>query len=293
MTASISISFSEIEEGGSNTFTLSYKGYGNFDAFVSIIHAETSASDVALSLIGSSSAQINSYREVSRMYRLTAVQDDLIEPDESFQISIQLYNATFPDGSSLRSIPLMILDRMGTSVRSPVSFVLPENGFTTDLILTGQGSIDATGNSLDNVLTGTVGNNLLSGQDGNDTLIGGGGNDTLIGGTGHNRAVFDVDLADITVTGPRTDLVISHGGQSTLVREIQEFSFRDGLHALSEVLALRANVITDRPGNDMILGTSGADLIEISTGRNSAWAGLGMDTVIGGTGNDILGGGRR
>lgn len=51
--------------------------------------------------------------------------------------------------------------------------------------------IDATGNSLDNVLTGNSGDNVLNGLAGDDTLIGGEGEDNLIGGEGDDIFVFD------------------------------------------------------------------------------------------------------
>ena len=46
--------------------------------------------------------------------------------------------------------------------------------------LTGAAAINATGNTLDNMLTGNSGNNVLSGGAGNDTMIGGLGNDTYV-----------------------------------------------------------------------------------------------------------------
>ena len=49
-----------------------------------------------------------------------------------------------------------------------------------NLSLTGVAAINATGNTLDNVLTGNSGNNVLSGGTGNDTMIGGLGNDTYV-----------------------------------------------------------------------------------------------------------------
>ncbi len=55
-----------------------------------------------------------------------------------------------------------------------------------NLILTGTGAINGTGNSLDNVLTGNTGANTLIGGNGNDTLIGGNGNDILTGGNGND-----------------------------------------------------------------------------------------------------------
>jgi Ca2+-binding RTX toxin-like protein len=54
----------------------------------------------------------------------------------------------------------------------------------TDLILTGSGQINGSGNTNANRITGNLANNQLSGGAGMDTLIGGAGMDTLIGGAG-------------------------------------------------------------------------------------------------------------
>lgn len=74
------------------------------------------------------------------------------------------------------------------TVRSSVSWAL---GATLEnLTLTGSDAINATGNSLANVLTGNAGNNLISGGGGADTLYGGGGDDTLAPGD-NNFALAD------------------------------------------------------------------------------------------------------
>jgi hypothetical protein len=56
-----------------------------------------------------------------------------------------------------------------------------------DLVLTGSGDIDATGNALANTLTGNDGANVLEGKLGNDTLIGGAGADTYRFGRGDGQ----------------------------------------------------------------------------------------------------------
>ena len=56
-----------------------------------------------------------------------------------------------------------------------------------NLTLTGTADINATGNTLANILVGNDGNNILSGSSGNDTLDGGAGNDTLTGGAGRDQ----------------------------------------------------------------------------------------------------------
>ena len=59
------------------------------------------------------------------------------------------------------------------------------------LTLLGAVNADGTGNSLDNVLTGSNGANGLSGGAGNDILIGGTGRDVLTGGAGADSFVFN------------------------------------------------------------------------------------------------------
>ncbi|MFT4151059.1 MAG: M10 family metallopeptidase C-terminal domain-containing protein [Paracoccaceae bacterium] len=73
-------------------------------------------------------------------------------------------------------------DSGSDTVMSSVSFKLLPN--LEDLVLTGSGAINGTGNARDNTLAGNSGANLLSGEAGNDVLSGGAGADTLVGGTG-------------------------------------------------------------------------------------------------------------
>jgi ELWxxDGT repeat protein len=57
---------------------------------------------------------------------------------------------------------------------------------TTNLVLTGNWTINGTGNALANTITGNANNNILNGGAGNDTIIGVAGNDTLNGGLGND-----------------------------------------------------------------------------------------------------------
>ncbi len=80
------------------------------------------------------------------------------------------------------------------TVRAYISYDLGEN--VEKLSLRGSANLNATGNSLNNLIAGNAGNNILNGLTGNDTLVGyagndifanSGGNDTLIGGAGNDR----------------------------------------------------------------------------------------------------------
>ncbi|MCZ8192386.1 MAG: hypothetical protein O9326_22355, partial [Microcystis sp. LE19-338.1B] len=64
------------------------------------------------------------------------------------------------------------------TVQAAISYTLPNN--VENLLLTGTGNLNGTGNGLNNQITGNSGNNTLNGAAGRDTLTGGVGTDTDI-----------------------------------------------------------------------------------------------------------------
>ncbi|WP_459660980.1 BapA prefix-like domain-containing protein [Acinetobacter calcoaceticus] len=91
-----------------------------------------------------------------------------------------------------------------------VDSFLESGRYVEDLELVGSAHLNATGNTLDNLLTGNSGNNVLNGREGNDTYMTNEGADTILfqllnsqdatGGNGHDT-VLDFTLGDV-----RTDL---------------------------------------------------------------------------------------
>ncbi len=75
------------------------------------------------------------------------------------------------------------------TVRSRVSWSLNDN--VERLVLLGNNSTSASGNKLNNTLTGNNAANNISGGLGNDLLIGKGGSDNLTGGQGADTFVLD------------------------------------------------------------------------------------------------------
>lgn len=83
------------------------------------------------------------------------------------------------------------------TVNSSISYTLTSN--VENLNLTGGADINATGNTLNNILTGNTANNALNGKAGNDTLDGGAGNDTLTGGTGNDTFILGRGYGNDTI----------------------------------------------------------------------------------------------
>jgi Ca2+-binding RTX toxin-like protein len=93
------------------------------------------------------------------------------------------------------------------TVNASATYTLLAN--VENLIVIGAGTINATGNSLDNIITGGTGDNIITGNGGNDTLSGGQGTDTLNAGlTGNNVYNFIRDDAiDNIVDGGGNDIL--------------------------------------------------------------------------------------
>ncbi|MEO0793006.1 MAG: calcium-binding protein, partial [Pseudomonadota bacterium] len=135
-----------------------------------------------------------------------------------------------------------------------------------NLTLTGTADIDATGNSLANVLTGNAGSNTLNGAIGADTMIGGAGDDTYVVDNGFDSV--------IELAGEGTDSVLS----STNFRLWQKSQNIENL-----TLTGTANVTGD--------GNALANTITGNAGNNSMNGGYGNDTLDGAEGSDRLTGG--
>lgn len=156
------------------------------------------------------------------------------------------------------------------TVMSSVSYSIDDaiNGrqFIENLTLTGAASINATGNSLANVLTGNSGANILDGGLGIDTLIGGLGNDTYIITAG------DTITEDVS------------GGTDTV-----NAGFTYTLGANIENLLLTGTSPIDGTGNELANTISGNSAINVLHGGlgNDILNGLGgADSLFGDGGND-------
>jgi Ca2+-binding RTX toxin-like protein len=142
------------------------------------------------------------------------------------------------------------------TVRIATSYTLDRN--IEDALLTGSGSYNLSGNSLNNHLTGNAGNNVLNGGAGADTMTGGAGDDNYV-----------VDSA--------SDVVVeADGGGTDTVSATVSYT----LAANVENLKLTGSQSINATGNaldNQITGNSGANQLD---------GGAGNDVLTGGAGND-------
>lgn len=203
-------------------------------------------------------------------------------------------------------------------------------GNIENVLLVGGTNADATGNVLNNMLTGSAGVNALKGGAGDDTatggagndrlfgqdgddlldggnqhdvLSGGGGGDTLTGGDG-NDTISGGDGADLLIGGPGNDLynmpvlngvladtiVEMAGGGNDTVRTDRATTLGEYIERL-ELVGGRSIAGAGNSGANTIIGNSGANRLTGNAGNDTLEGGGGADTLIGGAGNDLLRGG--
>ena len=148
------------------------------------------------------------------------------------------------------------------TVYAEVSYTAVTN--VENVYLIGTNNLNATGNSVNNVLRGNGANNSLDGGSGIDIMYGGQGDDT-----------YRVDsLSDRTIelAAEGTDTVITALSGFVLAANVENLiiTATTGISITGNILA---NVLTGGIGNDTLTGASG------------------NDTFIGGAGNDAMVGG--
>ncbi|SMO93958.1 Calx-beta domain-containing protein [Paracoccus laeviglucosivorans] len=179
--------------------------------------------------------------------------------------------------------------------------------FVENLVLTGTGNINGTGNSLANILQGNAGRNVLTGGYGNDTYILGAG-DTAVERV---TAGYDTVQSNVSqVLGANIEalqllgIANANGTGNALANRLIGNSGNNVLDGMAgnDVLlgglgndALRggdgADILQGGAGADLLSGGNGADNLQGGAGRDNLQGGMGSDTLVGGTEADVLTGG--
>ena len=142
-------------------------------------------------------------------------------------------------------------------VLSSVNYSLGSN--VENLTLTGDGAINGTGNSYNNVINGNNAANVLKGGSGNDKVYGHGGDDYLYGESG-NDTLYGGDGLDFLFGGTGNDTLLGEVGNDTLYGE---------------------------SGNDLLVGGLGTDHLYGGAGRDRFDFNEALESAVG-SARDII-----
>ena len=152
------------------------------------------------------------------------------------------------------------------TVYSTITYTLGSH--LENLTLMNTSSVNATGNSLNNIIRGNSGFNTLNGGDGVDTLIGGAGNDTYI--------------VDST-----TDTILENLNEGTdAVQSTVSLTLAANLENLTLMGVASING-TGNNLNNILTGNSAANTLNGAEGNDTLNGMAGNDLMIGGLGDDI------
>ncbi|QFU17413.1 calcium-binding protein [Microvirga thermotolerans] len=183
-----------------------------------------------------------------------------------------------------------------TDAYAPATYTLSDN--FENLAVAGARDFTATGNALNNNLTGSGGADTFKGEDGNDTLDGGGGADHLEGGKGDDMLLGGAG-ADMMIGGLGNDLYFVDSSGDTVTEEAGGGAFDRVIAKVS--YALTANVeylaLENAGGNingtgnaldNTMFGNGGSNVLDGGAGRDQLYGATGADTVHGGDGDDSI-----
>ena len=152
------------------------------------------------------------------------------------------------------------------TVESSVTFTLNSYAYIENLTLTGNSAINATGNSLDNVLKGNSAANLINGGTGADTMIGKNGNDTYTVDN-INDVVTEVDAEGLDLVNVN---IANVGGTYQVTSYVENAT-------------LTSAVAYNLTGNDLVntlTGNAASNILDGGAGADILKGGAGDDTYI-------------
>ncbi|GGB94156.1 beta strand repeat-containing protein [Pseudoduganella buxea] len=173
------------------------------------------------------------------------------------------------------------------TVQSDRSHVLGEN--VEALVLTGEATIDGTGNALNNAITGNAADNTLDGGIGKDTLAGGAGDDFYV--------IDNAGDVVIELAGGGNDAVRTTLASYTLGSAVEQMLYTgagtftgtgNGLGNLLMTMSAAGARLSGLDGDDTLVGGAGADSLAGGNGNDVLVYNGGKDSIDGGAGTDSV-----
>jgi trimeric autotransporter adhesin len=189
------------------------------------------------------------------------------------------------------------------TVYSSISFALGDN--LEDLVLTGSGAVDGTGNTLDNLIAGNGSDNEIRGNDGEDLLKGGGGADTLRGGNQndelHGESGDDILRGDggddemfgglnddryfVNSAGDFVGEDLGEGRDTVFVTGLENYTLTANVE---ELVLVTGDNGTGNASNNTITGNILDNIIDGAGGQDTMEGRQGDDTYFVNQANDII-----
>lgn len=165
------------------------------------------------------------------------------------------------------------------TVKSALTYTIGNN--IENLILTGTGAINGSGNALDNIITGNSGNNILYGYGGHDVLDGGLGTNTLYGGAGNDIYYLNASPSVTTIVeyaNEGIDTVNSYITH-TLGNNVEN-SILLGTQVINSTGNSLANTLIGNSAANILTGLDGNDILNGKAGLDNLFGGNGSDTFV-------------
>jgi Ca2+-binding RTX toxin-like protein len=170
------------------------------------------------------------------------------------------------------------------------------DGFVITQVSTGDASGDKltfiqniTGSAFGDTLTGSASANVLNGGAGNDRIDGGAGNDMLYGGDGND--FFDVSTGqDSFDGGAGFDTLYYYTSTTGITVDLSTNLVSRG-EAQGDIISGIETVYGSFAGDSILTGDANDNSLYVYGALNKAYGGAGNDTILSGTGADILDGG--
>ncbi|MEM7062639.1 MAG: calcium-binding protein [Cyanobacteria bacterium P01_B01_bin.77] len=176
------------------------------------------------------------------------------------------------------------------TVRTSVSLTLPKN--VENFEIYGDGNIEITGNTDDNIFRGNSGNNTFNGIAGENVFYGSAGSDIFNGGVDRDTVKYEdaTEEVGVNLTTGRGHKGIAKGDTYHSIENVWGSTYDDGITGDNQNNQLRGLAGDDnldgRDGDDELDGGAGDDYLDGGEGNDCFKGGEGDDWIEGGDGID-------